>query len=134
VVRRCIVPTAGGGFAAKRATACDDNSSTVLEEVPNKSEELPLTCCKPSMTSRSFRTTPRFSSSRSSLMDVIGSGHCCGALLKKMESGTERTADSRVGRTATRLQNRYSNRAFRVVAKGVIVRVASLVAPLSQLA
>eukprot|EP00966_Prymnesium_polylepis_P108718 2516960-Prymnesium_polylepis.2 len=85
LARRCTMPTSAPGLAAKRTIARDDCCTD-----PSPSVRLPLDTCRPSMRLRSASGRPSSFRSRSSFIDVMGSGHFDGMPLRKFARGSER--------------------------------------------
>mmetsp|Transcript_86037 Transcript_86037/g.257815 ORF Transcript_86037/g.257815 Transcript_86037/m.257815 type:complete len:239 (+) Transcript_86037:1139-1855(+) len=85
-VRRCMAPTSGGGSAASRAIALIDFCPEVRP--PRLASAVLLS---PSIWTRSTTCNPSTAKSRSSMIDVICSGHVALPSPKNVEIGTERS-------------------------------------------
>ena len=88
--RRCMLPTCGGGLAAKRAIARSGSASCAMR-VPPLRVRSRAPFCKPSITSRSERGKPRSVNNRSSFTEETGSTHGAGVLSTNCSITTERT-------------------------------------------
>eukprot|EP00966_Prymnesium_polylepis_P259994 6005865-Prymnesium_polylepis.1 len=93
-VRRCMLPTFGGGLAASRAIAYDEScaSESACKADVERSQlpEAERALWSPSIWFRSASFRPRIASKRSSLIEVIGTAHCMGASPKNACTGCAR--------------------------------------------